>query len=108
MPDDKGMRRTLALLLLVFALTSAGKALTTPAPATASGSEATGVRYRLSTADPTRIAAVTFALRTPASSVAVRLSAGGPWHSCSVAARRATCPVGEPLAGAERFELAGA
>ena len=51
------------------ALTSAGKALTAPAPiaggsgaATVSGYEVSDVRYALSPADPSRIASVSFAL----------------------------------------------
>jgi hypothetical protein len=110
------VRKTVALLLLVFALTSAGKALTAPAPvpggsggAAGSGYEVRDVRYALSPADPTRIAGVTFELRPAgARSARVRLSASGRWYACSASAGRATCavPGGERLAAASVLEVA--
>ena len=115
-PNDEGVRKTVALLLLVFALTSAGKALTAPAPiaggsgaATVSGYEVSDVRYALSPADPSRIASVSFALRPAgARSARVRLATSGRWYACSASAGRATCavPGGEPLAAASLLEVA--
>jgi len=111
------MRATVALLLLlVFALTSAGKALTAPAAdprgggaAAVSGYAVADVHYTLSAANPSRIGAFSFALRPAgASTVQIRLAGSGEWHACRVFAGRATCelPGGEPLAGADRLEVA--
>jgi len=109
------MRKTVALLLLVFALTSAGKALTAPAPdprssgaAAVSGYAVADVHYALSAADPSRIGAVSFTLHPArASTVRIRFAAGGEWHACAAAASRTTCelPGGELLAAADRLEV---
>lgn len=110
------MRKTVALLLLVFALTSAGKALTTPVPdprggdaAAVSGYAVADVHYALSAADPSRIGTLSFTLRPAgASTVQIRLAGGGEWHACRVFGGRVTCelPGGEPLAAADRLEVA--
>ena len=109
------MRKTVALLLLVFALASAGRALTAPAPdprssgaAAVSGYAVADVHYALSAADPSRIGAVSFTLHPArASTVRIRFAAGGEWHACAAAASRTTCelPGGELLAAADRLEV---
>lgn len=109
------MRKTVALLILVFALTNAGKALTAPAPdprgsgaAAISGYAVADVHYALSAADPSGFGAVSFTLSPAgASIVRIRLAAGGEWQACSAAVIRTTCelPGGELLAAADLLEV---